>query len=253
MVTAAQVTKIIDPLRVEIDGKKIVQLVNISIPDFDLYDPNDRALAAQAFLTDFLLNKKVRLYQRRHDKKGLQNRMGYDLVHLQRADDNAWVQGTMLLNGYATIRPSAINVEMAAEMIDLEQKAQKAQTGLWKDSAYETYTSENAEKAIKSWAVIEGTIKASAIIRNTVYLNFGDNWKTDFTTGLESKVRREMAKHNIDPLSLTHTNVRVYGWVEDRNGPYISLLAPEWLHILTGNDKSEAPEHPKTPIDDAAQ
>lgn len=233
------VTKVIDPLRLEIDHKHIVQLTSIDFPDFDIYDSGPLSVHAHEMMIDMLLNKQVRYYQKQ-DKKanGYTNRMGYKLVHLVRRDDNLWIQGFFVANGIARVRPSINNTETAEELMALENAAREEKTGLWADPAYAVLTPQTAEQAIGHWGIIEGQIKTIGTAQNKIYMNFGDNWRNDFTIGIESQVRRAFSKKGIDLLSISGKNIRVRGWVENYNGPYVNLMAPIWLEIIH-NEPSE--------------
>ena len=74
-------------------------------------------------------------------------------------------------------------------------------------------------------------IKA-AETRDRIFLNFGADWRTDFTATLASKDRRTFLAAGIDPMTLDGRRVRVRGWLYDRNGPAIDLTHPEQLEIL---------------------
>ena len=74
---------------------------------------------------------------------------------------------------------------------------------------------------------------------NNIYLNFGDNWKTDFTIGIAPKVRKKLSKQGISPLEWTHKKIRVRGWIRSYNGPYIELTHAEQIEII--EDKTDEP------------
>lgn len=237
------VTQIIDPLRIEIDHKKIVQLVNIDIPDYDPYDPGPLAVTVKATLEDMLKGKKVKLYQRKKTKEtGFKTRMEHLLGHLVRAQDGLWVQGYLISGGYVRIRPSQYNIEAATDMKTLESHAEKQQIGLWDMQQYPQYkklSAENAADGLNGWSIIEGTITKVASMNNIIYLNFGDDWRKDFTIMLESDVRRAFAKDGINPMSLHGQRILVHGWLEEYNGPMIKLLNPVWLDLI---DSQSLPE-----------
>lgn len=230
MVTAAQAAEIIDPLRVRLANGTIVQLAGIDVPDLTPYDSGPIGLAALALLRETLAHKPVAVWQRT-GKDGRENRMGYMLAHLKERD-GPWVQGLLLVNGLARVRPSANNPEMAAAMMALEDDARTHGRGLWADPRYALLGPDTADGAMNGWAIVEGAVHAAAMNRNTVYLNFGPDWRTDFTIGIPPAVRRALSSAGTDPLSLAGKTVRVHGWVEKYNGPYIELLSSVWMEIL---------------------
>ena len=71
-----------------------------------------------------------------------------------------------------------------------------------------------------------------AKVKGRVYLNFGENWRTDFTVTLSSKVSRLFKKVGMDPLALKDQRIRVRGWLRKRNGPMIQASHPEQAELL---------------------
>lgn len=231
MTKAGQVAQIIDPLRVQLHDGTIIQLASLDIPDMNVTDSGEHALAARDFLQEFLDQQPVRLYQTKNADTGRENRMGYQLGHLVRKSDEAWVQGTLLSNGLARILPTTRNLELTTDMIALEDEARAAGRGLWADPAYAILTPDNAAQGLNGWAIIEGKPLKIATVKNTVYLNFGADWRSDFTIVVEPTVRKKLAQSGIDVMNLAGKTVRVRGWVEDYNGPSIKLSAAPWLEV----------------------
>lgn len=236
MTGEAQVEEIIDPLRIKLLDGRILQLVSIDIPDLTPYDTGDLGAAVFEQLKEKLVKKTIKIYQVKRTDKGRTNRMGYHLAHIVIKNSDEWIQGSLISQGLARVRPSTLNIEMAGQMSTLELKARQEQQGLWNpDKHGDTYamlTPETAEKAMHGWAVIEGKVRANAMAKNTVFLNFGSDWRTDFTIGIPSKIRRELSNSGIDPMQFAHKTVRVRGWVEGYNGPYVELMHPVWLEII---------------------
>ena len=226
--------QVIDPLRIHLKDGRIVQLAGIDIPDLDPYEPGDFSAAARDLLDGLLKGKQVRLYQTRNQKEGRTNRLGYPLVHLTLSGaDAAWAQGTLLSAGLARVRPSARNPEMAAQMIALEDRARKNKKGIWNDLRYVALTPDTAATGLNGWALVEGNIHSVATVGNIIYLNFGSDWRSDFTIALSAGIRSQFIKDGADPMKLGGVRVRARGWLRDYNGPYMELLHPAWMQVLT--------------------
>lgn len=231
--------QIIDPLRIRMKNRRIVQLTGIEIPDLNMTEPGDISVAARDYLEKLTLNKQLRLYQTKNQNKGRTNRMGYTLGHLVLPFDNeVWIQGALLSQGLARVLPAASNPEMAVQMIALEDQARAAKKGLWADSKYAVLTPENATQGLNNWGIVQGRIHGAAMSSNTLYLNFGPDWKTDFTIVVKPDIRRDLVKTGIDPMNLGGANIRVRGWIEDYNGPSIELTNAVWLEILPETSKT---------------
>jgi endonuclease YncB( thermonuclease family) len=235
------IQKVIDPLRVQLQDGRIVQLASLEIPDNNAGIPGPVASKAFEQLKTMLENKQATFYQTKDEGDGRRNRMGHYLGHLETHGDKFWIQGVLIKNGLARIQPSADNTEMAAQMITLENEAIKEKRGIWASDKFGVLTPENAASAMNSWAIVEGKITKTGMSNNTVFLNFAEDWRKDFTIGIEGEVRRQIAKKNLDSMSLGGKRVRVHGWVEDYNGPYIKLSNAIWLEILPDSLPDAAP------------
>lgn len=237
------VTDVIDPLRIEIDHNKIVQLVNIDIPDFNIHDPGPLSVSVKNVLEDMLEGKKVKLYQRKDTKKfGYKTRLDHFLGHVVRDSDNLWVQGSLLSEGYVRIRPSAYNIEAANTMKTIEAAARNKQIGIWSQtgqSKHRLFSPEDAIDGVDQWGVVEGVVAKVATINNILYLNFGTDWRKDFTIMIENDTRRKFQQSNINPISLAGSKIRVHGWLEEYNGPMIKLLDPIWLELIDSQNLQE--------------
>lgn len=235
------IDQVIDGLRLKLKNDHIVQLSSIEIPGIDPYEPSDISIQAKEFLTSLLKDKEVRLYQSKDPDKGRLNRMGYDLAHLERKDGDIWIQGALLANGFARALPSAHNPEMAAQMFALEQTARTEKRGMWADEQkghYTVLTPDTTTGFTGQFVLVEGTVKTVAAMKNRVFLNFGPDWRSDFTISIEPSVRKDLAKKGIDTIQLDHKRIRVRGWLEEWNGPHIKLTHPTLLELLP--DSSEA-------------
>jgi len=232
MTGEVMVESVIDPLRVRLIDGRIIQLAGIAVPDYTPYDTGDLGMAALELLKAELTQKHVKIYQSKDVQNGRMNRMGHHVAHLAEKNSGHWIQGALIASGIARVRPSPDYIDMAPQMLALEEEARQAKRGLWKDEQYAVLNPDNAGEHLNDWAIVEGTIRAAAMANNTIYLNFGSDWRSDFTIGIKPEVRRELAKLNIDPLQYANHHVRVRGWMENYNGPYIELMHPVWIETL---------------------
>lgn len=237
-----QIAQLIDPLRLRLRTGDIIQLAGIEMPDLDPHEAGEHALAAFAALKPMLEGKQARLYLTKDSRRGRTNRMGYRLGHVETGgDDPVWLQGYLIAAGYARARPDSANPEMAAEMGALEDAARTAKKGLWADPYYAVQTPETAETLIGRFGIVEGRIHAVAMNNNMTFLNFGPDWRTDFTIGMEPETRRAFTRRNMDPQKWQGRTVRVRGWVEKYNGPFIRLEDISRLEFITAPEGQ--PDH----------
>lgn len=228
---SSAVTDVLDPLRIHLANGKFVQFANLDVPGFTPYEAGEYAEPITQQLSELLLNKQVRLYQSKK-KENRRNRLGHHLAQVQIKANNSWVQQILLAEGYARVRPSAVHTEMAEDMLKIENEARRENKGLWTNPRYAVQTPETASQFVNSWTIVEGKILSVALVKNKAYLNFGEDWKKDFTIVIDSKIRSKMSRSGINVHDLAHKTVRVRGWVEDYNGPNIELLDSVWLEVL---------------------
>ncbi len=250
---SGRIDKIIDGLTVLLKDGTIIRLASIDIPDFSIWRDAPYSEEALALLQKTLPEgTEVMMYQTRMAKKGRITRMHHELAHLVTKKDNIWIQGLLLANGLARVYTAPDAAEMLDQMLKTEQEARKSKIGIWADdSPYLILTPETAEKASGEFAIVEGVVESSASVRNDIYLNFGKDWKKDFTIKISPEDRKKLAHKGIDPLGMAHQKLRVRGWIRDYNGPMIELEDPSHLEypltepaetpsepILQNNDKS---------------
>jgi len=224
-------TVILDPA---IDGARQVRLVGLQAPKLPLGRKGFRqwplAPDAKFALEELTLNKTVTL----RFGGARMDRHGRHLAHLF-LDDGTWVQGRLLERGMARVYTFPDNRAVTAEMYTLERQAQTANRGIWAHPFYAVReaTPEALARLIGTFQIIQGRIQDAAKVKANTYLNFGANWRDDFTITINSHARRAFLKKNQDPLALKNKVVRVRGWLKKRNGPAITATHPEQIEIVS--------------------
>ena len=145
-----------------------------------------------------------------------------------------WLQEEMVRLGMARVYTWPDTFQDSQKLYRAEQEARAGGRGIWSHSYYNIRSPEPNMLAqdVDSFQIVEGIITSAADIRGRVYLNFGADYKTDFTIAIEKRDRKRFKKAGLDPMSLEGAKVRVRGWVELINGPTIWLDHPERLEIL---------------------
>jgi micrococcal nuclease len=235
-VGSGKIDQVIDPQTIRMDDKRIIRLSGIEFPDFNPNMPGPFAMTGLKILKDLLEGKMVTIYQTQKDDWGRSNRMDQQLAHLEVQKGGAWVQGVLIQLGLARVMTDQSNPEMAAQMYDLENAARKSKSGLWSLERYKIITPEEAAAKAGGVAIVEGRIHSTAMQQNRIYLNFGPNWKSDFTITIMPENRRLFFDRNIDPLKWNNKLVRVRGWIGDYNGPFIDVDHPEQIQVLEDGD-----------------
>lgn len=234
---AARVSAVIDGDTVRLDkkieGADQVRLVGIQAPKLPLgrkgFKKWPLAEAAKAGLESLVLGKSVRLAF----GGARRDRHGRWLAHLF-LDDSTWVQQQMLGNGMARVYSFADNRTQLSSLYSAERKARKNGRGIWRNPFYAVRDGAD-EKALGlelgTFQLIEGRVRDAVRVKGTVYLNFGADWRRDFTARIRSGPRRLFKKAGLAPLSLKGARVRVRGWLDGQNGSLIDVTHPEQIEI----------------------
>ena len=227
----ATVTEVVDGDTVVLDSGDQVRLVGIQAPKLPLGRPNFQkwplADEAKAALSTLAKDRKVSLTYggRRVD------RWGRLLAHLY-GPDGQWIQGELLKRGLARVYSFPDNRAKIAEMLTLERAARLARKGIWNHPYYKIRTVDDAARHTNSFQLVEGRVLQVARVRGRAFLNFGRDWRKDFTISLTSRAVRTFEKAGRAPREYEGKRVRVRGWLKWRNGPAISATHPEQIEVL---------------------
>ncbi len=220
-------------LKTPVMGATQIRLVGIQAPKLPLGRKNfptwPLAGAAKSLLTTLIDGKPLSLSSGGAQK----DRHGRLLAHLHRPD-GTWIQGEMLKRGMARVYSFPNNRTKVADMLALEQTARKAKRGIWGLRYYAIRGADPAgdlSRLAGSFQLIEGRVADAVKIKGQVYLNFGSDWRKDFTITLKAKVARLFAKAGVDPLAFEGRIVRVRGWLKKYNGPMIEASHPEQIEV----------------------
>lgn len=228
----ATVVEVVDGDTVVLNTGKEVRLVGLQAPKLPLGRKGFKiwplAPEAKAALERITLNRKLRLHYggRRTDRH---RRI---LAHLEDVKTGRWIQGRMLANGMARVYTFQDNRAVTGSMLKLERRARTERRGIWRNRYYRIRQADTAARDIGSFQLIEGQVRTVATPRNITYLNFGSDWRSDFTVMLRSRTRKALAKAGMAVESLKGKRLRVRGWVKSRNGPMIEATHPEQIELL---------------------
>ncbi|MCG8503514.1 MAG: thermonuclease family protein [Sphingomonadales bacterium] len=221
---AAVVRDVIDGDTVLLEDGRQVRLVGIQAPKLPLEREGFRAWpladAAKARLEELVAGEPVNLLY----GGAAEDRYSRRLAHLWLADGR-WVQRQMLLAGLARVYTFADNRAGATHLLAAEAEARAAGRGIWADPYYAIRAPDETSDFYDSFQIVDGTIRSAALVRGTLYLNFGENWRHDFTV----RILRKHARHFPDADAFEGRRVEVRGWLFARNGPMIDATHPEQI------------------------
>lgn len=234
---ARAVVEVLDGETLVLDDKSEVRLIGALAPRA-LDGAADEgawplAQAAKAELGRLALGKSVELgiAGRRTDRY----RRSLAQVFVQDAEKRVWVQGELLRQGHARAYGLPGSAACLDDLVAAEKQAREAGLGLWRHASYQIRPADRHWDLLRfrsTYQLVEGTVLEAADVRGRIYLNFGENWREDFTIAVQPSSRRAFAEAGMDLLALKGRRVRTRGWIERRGGPLIEIHHPGQLEIL---------------------
>lgn len=244
----ATVTEIFDHETLVLDDARVVRMSGIHMP---VLTPRSGAILNPAAviktaLTTWVLGQRVELFYEaeRLDRYGRHMAQ----IALQKAGKSVWLQARLVEEGLA-LTGAGGNVTCAGQLLQHEQQARLQARGFWGGGLFRIRRADAAKlmrPLVNSFQLVEGRVVNVSEKNGSVYINFGENWKTDFTAAIYRRNLARLRQHVKSFQSLVRRTVRVRGWIEWRNGPLIELSAPHQIEIEEeGNgDRPALPSNP---------
>jgi endonuclease YncB( thermonuclease family) len=231
-----RVTEIVDGDTLYLADGREVRLVGLQAPKLPLgrpdFEPWPLADEAKAALGRLTLGEPVTLAYGGRPV----DRHGRMLAHLyldpQAGDEGTWVQGAMLEAGMARVYTFADNRDLAGKMYGREDSARLQGRGIWDHPFYQVRGTNELDALIDTFQVVQARVRDVAEVDGRVYLNFGADWRTDFTVTLAPRTARLFAEEGVAVQAYESKRVQVRGWLERYNGPLIEATHPEQIRKL---------------------
>lgn len=158
---------------------------------------------------------------------------------------NRWVNGGMVASGLAHVYTFPDNRVYGPELLALEDKARAQGYGLWALPRWKIRDANTccAEADMGRFVVVEGTVMQAARVGERTYLNFGRDWRTDFSVAIDRKTEKffkpkkgkgekKTKAQAFNPNQYIGKRVRVRGIATPVNGTMVKVTHPEQIQIL---------------------
>ncbi len=254
--TPRAVVKVVDGETLLLDDGSEVRLVGALAPRaFDAGVagadwPAERA--ARAHLAALVAGRTVALASpsaRRSDRYGRR----LSQVVMPAADDRGgteariWLQAEMVAAGHARAYGLPDSFDCTPDLLIREAAARAAGVGLWSHPAYALREAGHTRDLLRlrnTFQLVEGVVRGIAEVRGRIYVNFGDDWRSDFTAGVATA--HADAGWLTAVRGLAGHRVRVRGWIERQNGPYIAVTDASQIEVLDagGGPAAALPDPP---------
>lgn len=214
-----------------LDNGETVRLAGLQAPNVAETSGKMRAgepmgEAAREALADLVQGKRMRLEYGPQPR----DRHGRHVAFVY-LEDGRPVQEEMIKAGWALVYGFPDNRERLPRLLPLEEEARRAGRGIWADPYWQPQPAEKVRADGERYLLAEGVLQSAKQVRGNWYLNFGADWKTDFTAMIRKEdYRAYFAKRDLSALE--GEKLRLRGWVYRYNGPMMDIAIPEQIEIM---------------------
>lgn len=146
--------------------------------------------------------------------------------------DGTWLQGALLSRGLARAQIAPDRPQCARELYVAEAEARAAHVGLWALPQYAIRSPGSLSwHDLGTFQIVEGTV-LNVKVSGRAYLNFGRNWRTDFTVTISPDDMKSFRHAGVDPYMYAGKSIRARGYIDRMNGFEIEVASPEAIEVL---------------------
>lgn len=231
-----QVRAVIDGDTIVVDGRT-VRLLGINTPERARENRPAEPGAAEATRT---LKELIKSTGKKHPEVRLEydgNKMDrYDrlLAHVY-LPDGTWLNKKLLEEGGAHVYSFPDNRSHLDKLLAAEQQARSAEKGMWAHPDWQVLKAKGLtpDARIGQFRLVKGTPLKAAKVGGKVYLNYGKNWREDFTVEIPEDFLSLFKEDGIDPVThYPNKKLLVRGRLKPVNGVLITVTHPEQIQVL---------------------
>lgn len=131
------------------------------------------------------------------------------------------LQEMLLSQGAARVAPQSEDFPFIERCLAAERFARQSGAGLWETAVWRIRDASTPDWS-RGFQIYAGVIRAANDRKNRVFLNFGEDYRSDFTASVARGVFRRWREFP-DMMSIAGRRAEVRGYVEIINGPSIEL------------------------------
>ncbi len=229
------VTKVFDGDTIELDGKYVVRYIGIDAPEYMkkdkgewIIDPQPLGEEAKRFNESLIQGKRVRLEYDSEKIDIYKRLLSYVFVR------NELINARLIKEGLALAYIYPDNVRYKKRFLKFQEEAKKKKKGLWEYIERNTILPHQAEKFVGKMKAVEGVVLTTARVKKCIFLNFGKDYKKDFTIVIFKSVWKLFDVAGIEKPEVFYRGkkVRVYGLISEYNGPEIKVKTPYQIQLI---------------------
>ncbi|MDP2940398.1 MAG: thermonuclease family protein [Candidatus Omnitrophota bacterium] len=229
---AVRVKQVIDGDTIILFNNQHVRYIGIDTPELRkningvwVYEPMPFAEDAKDFNQRLVEGKLVRL-EFDLEKKDKYNRLlAYCFV------GETFVNAKLLEEGLSLIYTRPPNIKYVNLFVKLQKQARENKKGFWRE--VKIVPAQLADKFIGSFKTVEGKVKNTSISDKAIHLNFGKDYKNDFSAVI---FKQDLTLFDTDTLVKNNfyrgKKLRITGFIKDYQGPEIIVNHPSQIENL---------------------
>jgi len=231
------VAAVIDGETLRLEDGRAVRLLGIQAPaaprDWEGPEPWPFAVRAKEAVAEIATGTTAEL---RFDARK-EDRHGHVLaqVYVEDKGGPVWLQKKLVEEGLVRVAALPDLGACLTPLVAAERTAREGRRGFWRSLTYRVRDADNP-KALghlrHSYQLVEGTVHGVGEGKTRVYVNFAEDWRSDFTVVIPRKRLPVLEAAGLDLAALPGKRIRVRGWVEWWNGPMIEISHPEEIEVL---------------------
>lgn len=202
-----------------------LKLAGVALP----YDKNAETFMRSMFKQTKTYPVEIHMLENAH------SRYSTPYATVNTHDLNYTLQQELLMQGLVRFFPYGVenNPELAKTLQKAEQYARDNKNGLWAEpNSILAADKPDAIKKDNKLALVTGKIVETVHKDKNVYVNFGDDWKKDFTIVIPKETWEEFPADMKAFLETPSVNILVRGFMGSYNGPTITVKHPAQIEIL---------------------
>lgn len=230
--TVVKVKEVIDGDTVKLENGDVLRYIGIDTPEIRKrkgdtweYAPQPFSLEAREFNRDLVEGKPVTIELDTQHRDKYRRLLGYVFVN------GTFVNARLIEQGLAVCYPRPPNVKYAESLFDSQKKARTEGRGLWAECSPVLHG--EAGNHVGKIKIVRGRVEDVAYKSKAVFLNFGKDWREDFTVVVFRDSLEFFRDKGIDSLLFYKgKTVEVLGRIRERNGPEIIINTPEEIAVV---------------------
>ncbi|RKY35710.1 MAG: nuclease [Candidatus Duberdicusella sinuisediminis] len=231
-----KIIKVIDGDTLVLEDRSHLRLIGIDTPELRkktfkgfVYEPAPLAEEAKEFTRKLAEGKYARI-EFDVDKRDKYGRLlGYCFI--KEKEKELFLNKRLLEEGFSVLYTYPPNVKYIEEFVKAQREARQSKKGLW--GAYQVIKPEEAKNFIGQIRTIRGRVLSTYNSGKAIFLNFGKDYKKDFTAVIFRNSFNYFYQKGITPEVFYRGKVvEVTGRIREYNGPEIIVNSPLEIEVI---------------------